>query len=800
MNMTFDPVLMFIFFLLPICFLLDTTLVIYRRDPKHIENRLASATTLFLVMMLFFEYVQQLLPKEYAVYIAACFVYPASLLSAGTSLLLHLKIAGLSSRFPLSKVSFVAFLPMAVYAAALLLRGPGFLSSGASEEGIWKIEHIGPSLIVIFVVLVLFSNVNLGVSVWAARKSSAAIERIRYAILLRANLSYQGGVLLLYVLIEAAKPYVVIPLTVFFIATSIWGISLRILMMKYNFLPSVEKRFQVLYQLSPAAILMMDKNGIIREANPSALRLFGDMSDHLLGASFVDFLDGQQKHAFRTQFTQEFPNNPWMNKEWLVRNFLGEQRMLVMDTDVMPVSGGWYVLAVIQDVTKRNEEEAYLDYMAHHDTLTKLPNRLMFHHKLEASLIAVQENGNQLAVMLIDLDRFKMINDSLGHAFGDEALKHIADRLRRKLNPGHVLARFGGDEFIILIPEVKEYDEVVQYAEELLQVFMLPVTLQDMDFFLGGSIGISVYPYDGWNAETLIQHADMAMYHAKRNGGNQYRIYSKEQNDNVMKDVGLEHLLRRALERNELSVHYQPQVDISTTNFTGVEALIRWNSTEHGSISPVEFIPVAENSGLIHPIGRWVLQEACRQAKLWQDEASAPFTVSINVSSKQFMQADFAAMVKEIIEETGADPNYLCLEITESTVVNNLLVARKMLEDLIGLGIRIAIDDFGTGYSSLSVLTQLPISTIKIDRSFISHMDDEGDGESIAKAIISMGHDLRKKIVAEGVETIEQYLILRSLHCDTAQGFYFGKPLPASEITALYVRPSGQGVVRVAAL
>lgn len=419
------------------------------------------------------------------------------------------------------------------------------------------------------------------------------------------------------------------------------------------------------------------------------------------------------------------------------------------------------------------------------DPLTKLMNRYQFNAVLESALADIEPKQGLLSVLLIDLDRFKVVNDTLGHSAGDEALIGVADRLQQLIGDLHLLARLGGDEFAVLFKYAREYEDIIKMAEEVLAAFQHPVTLQGQDFYFGGSIGISVYPYDGSTSDTLMKKADIAMYNAKRSGGNQYRLYTDEMIKQVQRNVQMEKHLRRSLERNEWVLHYQPQFDIRSKKLVGAEALIRWQSEELGMVYPGDFIGLAEQIGLINDIGRWVIQEACSQGKRWQDEGWENFMISVNVSSKQLDEPFFVKNVQAILHSSGLHPSHLCLEITESMVVNKLNAARSMLDELVQLGIHIAIDDFGTGFSSLSVLRQLPISIIKIDRSFITDMVRDRDGLSIVKTIVSMGHELNKHIVAEGVETEEQEEHLRQLSCDKAQGYYYHKPLPLAKMNEL---------------
>ncbi|MFD2613156.1 putative bifunctional diguanylate cyclase/phosphodiesterase [Paenibacillus gansuensis] len=782
MNSTFANALLFVLFLVPIVFLFDTAMVIIKRNPRKTEYRLAFTTVFLLTLLLIFECIQQLLPIDYTNLIALYMVYPCVFLSAGTSLLFHLHQTGFASGIRYGWKGTAAFVPFLTYTAILVIWGEPALLSASEQQGIWNVEMFAEGLMAVMIELMALSLCNLLVTWWAVRKSESNLERLRSRVLFRTNLIFQASVILLITVTEILKPWVTVPSTFIFFMTALWGVCLRILMNKYQLWPSVETRYRALYQISPAAIVMMDRYGMIQDANPRAVHLFGT---RLQGKAFAGLLDPSDRERFLHRFLTDFPHAALLKEEYSFTNAQGRQVSLLLDTEIIRSSDEWYLLGVLQDISRMKEEEARLEHMAHHDSLTQLPNRLFMEKELTSAIQAAKERRHQLSVILIDLDRFKIINDTLGHIYGDEALCKIAYSLQKVMGEDHRMARLGGDEFIVLLPEVNEYEQVIDCAERILQVFKEPLLLQGQEFFLGGSMGISVYPFDGTSAESLIRHADMAMYYAKKNGGDQYRLHNKELNESLVQEMQMERHLRYAIKEQEFTLVYQPQVNLQTRQMYGVEALIRWNSAALGAVSPEDFIPVAEKNGLIVPIGEWVVQEACRQAKLWQDSLPVPLTVSLNVSAKQLRQPNFAEMVMTAIQASGVNPKLLCLEITESSVVNHLESAKYMLEELIRIGVDISIDDFGTGYSSLSVLTQLPISSIKIDRSFISSIEHQHDKLEIAKAIITMGHGIHKRIVAEGVENVKHYQILKELRCDTAQGYFFGKPVPPRELENL---------------
>ena len=453
----------------------------------------------------------------------------------------------------------------------------------------------------------------------------------------------------------------------------------------------------------------------------------------------------------------------------------------IRDKDQRPVG----ILGVMRDITERKRMEEQLNYMATHDTLTGLPNRLMFSQLLNQAIRSAQRHKRQLAVLFIDLDRFKAINDSLGHEAGDRLLKEMARRFKKSLRAVDVVGRLGGDEFVILIEEVNELSQVAIVAHKILSSAIKPMVLPGEECRVTASIGISIYPKDGTDEQSLIKNADMAMYFAKEEGKNNYQFYSKDIQSQSNKRFSIETNLRRALERNELSLEYQAKVDFKTGMITGVEALLRWQNPSLGSVTPTQFIPVAEETGLIVPIGRWVMKTACAQNVAWQKQGLPPVCMAVNLSLRQLMDDNLLEDIKAALDESGMAPNLLELEITESMVMHNPARLIAELTNIKKLGVRLAIDDFGTGYSSLAQIKHFPIDTLKVDRSFIRNIPQDSEDKAITQAIITMGKTLKLTVVAEGVETQEQKDFLRDHICDEMQGFHFSKPIAPDKFADL---------------
>jgi diguanylate cyclase (GGDEF)-like protein/PAS domain S-box-containing protein len=443
---------------------------------------------------------------------------------------------------------------------------------------------------------------------------------------------------------------------------------------------------------------------------------------------------------------------------------------------------------ILHDITERKRDEALLQFLANHDQLTQLPNRNQFTRKLHETLARASRYAHRVALLFVDLDRFKNVNDTLGHESGDTLLIAVASRFRETLRETDVLARLGGDEFTVVLEEIEAPAQAAASAQRLLNMLSQPFHVHGQELFIGASIGISIYPDDGADATTLLRNADIAMYRAKDQGRNMFQFFSHETTATSLQRLRLENSLRRAVERGEFLLHYQPIVDLATGRMTGMESLVRWNHPELGTVPPATFIPVAEESGLIVPIGDWVLQAACRYARSLHELGHDSLRVAVNLSAKQFRRSDLARTVAEILEASRVDASLLELEVTESSVMENPEVAVRTLHALKEMGVHLSIDDFGTGYSSLSQLKRLPIDALKVDQSFVRDIPGDEDDAAIASAIIAMGHRMQLVLIAEGVETAEQLAFLRERGCQRVQGFLFSRPVPEAEFAPLLGR------------
>ncbi len=445
------------------------------------------------------------------------------------------------------------------------------------------------------------------------------------------------------------------------------------------------------------------------------------------------------------------------------------------------------------DITERKRSEEQIRALAYHDTLTGLPNRLLFGDRLSLAVAQAHRQSQGLAVLFLDLDRFKLINDSLGHSVGDRLIRGVADRLTTCVREGDTVARLGGDEFTLLLPAVEREADAARVADKVLDVLRVPFALEGRELFVTASMGISLYPADGHDAETLVKNADTAMYRAKEDGRDNYRIYAHAMNATALERLALENSLRRALANEELVLYYQPLMNLASGSLHGMEALLRWQHPELGIVKPTDFIPIAEITGLILPIGPWVLKTACAQARRWQLAGHDGLSMAVNLSARQFQQPDLVAQVRRALDETGLPPRSLEIEITESNAMQNGETTVRTLQDLKSLGVRLSIDDFGTGYSSLGYLRRFPIDTLKIDQSFVRDLTDDPDDAAIVSTMIAMARTLKLEVVAEGIETPGQLAFLADHGCDRGQGYQFSPPLPAREWETRLGEPALRG-------
>jgi diguanylate cyclase (GGDEF)-like protein/PAS domain S-box-containing protein len=550
-----------------------------------------------------------------------------------------------------------------------------------------------------------------------------------------------------------------------------------------------EAEYRMLAENSSDFLARHAPDGTYRYCSPACVAITGYSPEELIGTSPFRLVAAEDRDAVRAYARLVSEREEPATAAYRLRCKDGQLRWL--ETTARAVrddAGVRELVSVTRDISERKQAEIELSHAALHDTLTGLPNRALFLDRLGLALRRTERRSGSVAVLFCDLDRFKVVNDSLGHDAGDRLLVDVAGRIVTALRPADTVARFGGDEFTILCEDIAGEIEAATIAQRIVDVFRDPFLLEDGEVFLATSVGIAIARGNDDRAEDLIRDADAAMYRAKERGKGRYEIFDEAMRADAVARLETESALRRAVERGELRLHYQPEVDLATGAVRGFEALVRWDHPARGLLGPNAFIPLAEETGLIVPIGEWVLREAATEAARWATASSEPLTLSVNLSARQLAQQDLVAMVRRAMAETGIDPATLCLEITESAVMESGSATTAQLRALKSLGIRLAIDDFGTGFSSLAHLRRFPVDVLKIDGTFVAGLGHEPQDASIAAAVISLAHALGLDTVAEGVETEEQLTILRSLGCDLGQGYLFGRPAPIDETVQLLAR------------
>ncbi|PYS91288.1 MAG: hypothetical protein DMF64_12730 [Acidobacteria bacterium] len=551
-------------------------------------------------------------------------------------------------------------------------------------------------------------------------------------------------------------------------------------------LHKTNQTLRTLIAAAPLAIFALDEAARLTMWNPAAAQIFGWTEAEVLGRTLPLALVADEAQQ-PTWLQAALRHEPTSGDEARVRRRDGtEVDVNVWTAALTDADGaGHGTMVVMADISERKQAEARINFLAYHDTLTNLPNRVLFEDRLVQSLNLVQRHSQMLAVLFVAPDRFKKFTDTLGHAAGDQLLCAVAERLRGNLRDGDTVARFEGEEFSLLLSSINGTEDAAAVARWIQQALSPPFKVEGHELYLTASIGIGLYPYDGADAQSLLKNAGAALYRAKQQGGNQYQFYTADMNERALKRLALENNLRRAIDAEEFVVYYQPQMSGDTGRIVGMEALVRWQQPELGLVPPSDFIPLAEDTGLIEPIGTWVLRTALEQTKRWQTRGLPIQRVAVNLSARQFQRPDLAGMVAGLLAETGVSPNCLELELTESSIMHDTTGAIAVLRELQQMGVRVAVDDFGAGYSSLAYLKHLPIDVLKIDQAFVRDMTSDPNDAAIVMAIITLAHSLKLRVVAEGVETEEHLRFLRLLRCDEMQGYLFSRPLPATEFEHL---------------
>jgi diguanylate cyclase (GGDEF)-like protein/PAS domain S-box-containing protein len=549
-----------------------------------------------------------------------------------------------------------------------------------------------------------------------------------------------------------------------------------------------EEKYSSLFHHSNDAIFLHDLNGTILDVNQKVLDQFQYTKSEILSLKVAD-LHPDEALPISMRAFKKVTENGFFNFEIDFKRKNGEIFPAEVSSSLFKIGVEEVIQGIVRDITDRKRAVEQISFMAYHDHLTNLPNRHLLKDRLQQAIGLAKQYDRMVAILFLDLDNFKRINDTLGHDQGDKLLQNVADRLQGYIRDSDsiarldveqgdtTIARLGGDEFTVLLTEIKHIKHAAKVAQRILDLFNEPFAIESHEVSITTSIGISIYPDDGETVDTLLKHADTAMYHAKDQGRNNYQFYRESMNITTIERLDLENKLRKALDNTEFVLHYQPQLDTKTKKIIGVEALVRWMHPDKGMMLPMTFIPVAEETGLIIPIGEWILRTACKQNKAWQQAGLPPIRVTVNISSVQFSHRSFVKMVDKVLKESGLDPQYLELELTETILVQTTDTAVTTMKALKSLGIRLSIDDFGTGYCSLNYLKSFPIDTLKIDQSFVSDLGINQEDKAIIHAIIALGHTLNLFVIAEGVETAQQLEYLSEKESDAVQGFLFSKAL-----------------------
>lgn len=553
-----------------------------------------------------------------------------------------------------------------------------------------------------------------------------------------------------------------------------------------------EKEFNLhmahaLIEASDDGIMVADENAIIQSVNPAFSILTGYTEEEAVGKPASLLSSGQHDKSFYDEMWATISQHGrWQGEIWNRRKN-GEvyPEWLTITRIKEPIKQTVLYAGIFNDITERKNSETMIEHLAYYDPLTKLPNRQLFYDRLDAALLQANAHKNQLAVLFVDLDHFKRINDSLGHSVGDQVLCEVADRFADCLSEVDTIARIGGDELVVMLNDIEEQADVYRSAQRIVDSLNKPLSIVGRELMMTTSVGCAIYPQDGDTREELLKHADSAMYRAKAEGRNRFCLFSAQMNEQSQRQLAMESRLRQALKNNEFSLVYQPKVNAQTYDIESVEALIRWRDPVNGDVPPSLFIPLAEELGLIEEIGHWVLVEAMRQGKAWQDEHGISMRVSVNVSARQLISESLVSQIKNGIAETGFQPYLLDIEVTETSALNGIDTMISCLTAIRDMGATVSMDDFGTGYSSLSMLTKMPLDFLKIDRSFMDGIPGNIGNEELISTIVVMAHNLNLRVVAEGVETLEQLQFLQDLACEYIQGYYFSKPVDAKDIVEL---------------
>ncbi|WP_166237745.1 EAL domain-containing protein [Paenibacillus turpanensis] len=748
---------------------------IFLRDRRNTLNRLAAAVFLMMLLLLTSDFFTKMFPLEYSQVLTRWFKLIPAFLIQGFILHFYSRLTDRFARWSFIRTAVTCYLP--AIPLALLFYPSDLFYIQVNSEGVWKAAILSPALYMLVIIPAVYT---LTLSTYFLATGRRHIKRTHNS----PNQRKQIRLIMIGTVIGGAIAIFgsyFNPLLMFSDSFSypepsslgmvFFALMVRYAMTKYEFFPSIERKYKILYDRSPMSILLFNDQGQVIESNPASLALFRKSRREMLRCTYNMLLAPYSGTAA----------SPSARANIVVTNVPGiPERLLQVDSEMITSGGETYKYMLLHDVTDNLIAEQNITYMAYHDALTGLYNRRKFQETLQEITQASQASSRYTAVLLLDLDKFKHINDTKGHLAGDRMLQHFSLQLQKHAGQALLISRLGGDEFALLVNSDSS-EEIEHLCQSILIAFAVPFIADDEQFYITASIGISMYPDYGTDPEQLLQYADIAMYESKRNGRNRYTFFHSGMVEQEKRRHTLEARLRSAIAEERFALVYQPQIDLESGQVCGLEALVRWREPDGTFISPVEFIPVAEDTGLIVPLGKWVLKEACATAKRWMDQGLPEISLSVNVSFRELTDEEWYSGVNTIVAASGFPSRLVHLEMTESSIIADEHQVKMVCNQLLSQGFQLAIDDFGTGYSTFAVIQTLPFQYLKIDKSIIQNIEDSANTQTIVKAMISMARSLGQRVVAEGVETAGQADILRGLGCHSVQGYYFSRPLPEKE-------------------
>lgn len=783
-----DFLLPYLILFVPFLLLLYMAVEIYLRNPKRTLHRLTGLIVLTYSFMFFGDYLMQVLLFDIAPLALRYIKYSAVF----ANMMAALYFVQLLCKFQIRPILLhvVSMLPLAgIY---YLLSESDWINITVHGGPIWRWEEKSNELeLILFVTTVYTTICCITFLLLADRKLKSKPwiiqERKRIRVLLKGIVWMGAWISIIQLLLKPlawTNPYLQFDYMSSY-GVFIFCFSIRYAMLYYDFLMTTGKRYEILFQDSKDGIVIFDETWRCLDANPAYLQMISikDQTDKSWkNESYTDFITLEGNLMTEEQMLQAKLDRKSFQVETRLTNRMDESFDIEAHIHFFEMERQFCWFVIVKDITEQKISQKKLAYLAYHDPLTRLNNRRRFYEDLVKELLRMEQTDSMLAVVLIDLDQFKWINDTLGHFAGDELLILVTDRLKSVVPANGCVARMGGDEFVVMMPSLHSDYEVEELAREIINELRKPFTINSRTLRVTASVGISVAPRDGTDAEAIVMSADTAMYAAKKAGRDQFMKYLPTQMQAAEQALVLVNGLRTAMENDEFTLQYQPQIDVLTGRMIGVEALLRWNSAELGLISPAEFIPIAEETGAIVPIGEWVLCTAIMQGKKWIDLGHSDMVVSVNLSAMQLIDPQLSIRLANILQEHDYPASNLCLEITESTAIGNLEETLLVCVEIDELGVSLSIDDFGTGYSSLGMLSRYPFRTVKIDKSLISDIESNRKDAAIIQTIVRLSSHLEMDVVAEGVETEAQLTILKDFGCHQIQGYLCGRPMPAGDI------------------